>query len=431
VRIDSWRGGDRWSGLWTLIDQGLSSLSNALIVVLVAREVAPRAFGAFSLGYSIVVFGTCATRAFVSESLIVRHGGHGLALSAVARRALGTSLDLGIVFAAVLALAAVAMPADLHSTLLVLALSLPAVCLQDCCRYLYFAAGRPQFAALNDGIWTVAQIVLVILSIKAGHRSSAALAAAWALAAAVAAAVAVVHIGGLPRVGSVVTWAREYRDLCWRYVIEFSAMNGSLQSSQWGVAAVGGLGVLSGLQGAQVLLGPVRVILLAAGPAAVPEMRRRAEGDPARLGSLVRRLGLALAVSAGVYGLLVSLIPNGLGHKLLGASWPAAHRVLPVLSGMWVAVGLFTGLLIGLRVLAASRLSFRSRLTSAPLVVVLPIVGAALWGAPGAAAGLVVANVFLLGITAMSWRVALRAHVASHEPTAEPDAVAMAGDVFS
>ncbi len=58
---------------WGLGDQLLSSVTNFLLVALVARAVSPADFGAFSLAYATFTLSLGAVRALAGEPLVVRY----------------------------------------------------------------------------------------------------------------------------------------------------------------------------------------------------------------------------------------------------------------------------------------------------------------------------------------------------------------------
>src|SRR6476620_7278852 len=83
---------------WAFADQLLSSGTNFLLGVLIARSVGVRDLGAFSIAYAPFTFSLGGVRAVASEWLIVRHS----ALSEHEwrdgiRRSAGTALLAGIV----------------------------------------------------------------------------------------------------------------------------------------------------------------------------------------------------------------------------------------------------------------------------------------------------------------------------------------------
>src|SRR4030095_635874 len=58
---------------WALADQVLSSATNFLLALFVARTVGSRELGAFSMAYATFTFSLGAVRAIAGELLVVRH----------------------------------------------------------------------------------------------------------------------------------------------------------------------------------------------------------------------------------------------------------------------------------------------------------------------------------------------------------------------
>ena len=58
---------------WGLADQLLSSATNFLLALLVARTVGPRDLGAFTVAYATFTFSLGAVRAIAGELLVVRY----------------------------------------------------------------------------------------------------------------------------------------------------------------------------------------------------------------------------------------------------------------------------------------------------------------------------------------------------------------------
>ena len=57
---------------WVIVDQGVSSLTNLMASMLVARSVTEQLFGAFSFGILIYIIVVNLTRALVSQPLAIR-----------------------------------------------------------------------------------------------------------------------------------------------------------------------------------------------------------------------------------------------------------------------------------------------------------------------------------------------------------------------
>jgi O-antigen/teichoic acid export membrane protein len=187
-------------------------------------------------------------------------------------------------------------------------------------------------------------------------------------------------------------WLRDQRDLVPAFVAEFAARNGARNLTLFVIGAVGGLAAVGSIRAAQVLFGPLNVILLSIPLLAVPEAARLLVRDEARLGSFVERLTLGLSALAGIFGLAALLLPESVGSDLFGATWPDARTVLVPQAVFLASVGATSGQLVGLRALAAATESLTARLLVAPLTVCAGTVGAMTGGASGAMWGIALAN---------------------------------------
>jgi hypothetical protein len=109
--------------------------------------------------------------------------------------------------------------------------------------------------------------------------------------------------------------------------------------------------------------------------------------------------GLAAVVMA--CGLIALAVPASVGTAILGPTWAPAHRVLLAVAVSFAAFGASIGGLVGLRALAAAKLSLRARLVSGPSAVVPAIAGAAVAGTQGAAWGYAIGT--CIGAVAWWW----------------------------
>jgi O-antigen/teichoic acid export membrane protein len=141
---------------WGLGDQLLSSFTNFMLGALIARAVSPRDFGAFSLAYATYTLSLGATRAVVSEPLVVRFSSVAEAVWRDGlRMAGGTAMTAGVAIGVGCIIAGSVIGGLLGTVLTILGIALPALLVQDTWRYAFFAAGRGSAAFVNDAVWTV------------------------------------------------------------------------------------------------------------------------------------------------------------------------------------------------------------------------------------------------------------------------------------
>lgn len=387
---------------WGVADQALSSLTNFALGLIAAGSLSPERFGAFALVFAVYLVALGAGRAIVSEPFMVRFS----AVSHVewargVASATGAALVVGAAAGLFCALAAGFVDGSLTAGFLALAATMPGLLLQDAWRFTFFAQRRGSAALGNDLIWALILFPTVGVLLASGRTTVGWLVLAWGVAGSVAGLAGLVQASVLPRPDRVLRWFRSQRDLVPRYAGEFAVTTVVSQSVVFGVGALAGLRQVGALRAGQLLLGPLNVVYLGVGAVAVPEGVRALKGSPRDLMILCRRLALFLAGVALVTGIAIWAVPSSVGAALLGDNWSSGHRVvIPLAIGM-AAFGVLLGAGIGLRSLAAARLSFRARLLVAPLVLAGGLGGAALGGAMGAAWGLAAAQ---LGGAAIWWR---------------------------
>ena len=97
--------------------------------------------------------------------------------------------------------------------------------------------------------------------------------------------------------------------------------------------------------------------------------------------------------------------------KLLGVNWAPGRQSPPLVTLSWAALGFGTGAMVGLRVMADAKRSFRARLIVAPFLLAALPAAAYLGGATGAAIGLAVVSC----LTAVVWWAYYRMSVKASE----------------
>ena len=173
---------------WGVADQGVSSLTNFVLSAIVARTLGASAFGAFSLAFVTYGFALSASRALAAEPLMIRFSATSIP---VWRRATagstGTALVLGIATGVGAVAAGLASGGTVGRAFLALGLTLPGLLLQDSWRFSFFSLGRGRDAFINDTIWAMVQVPLLVLAVRTGHADVFWLVLAWGGAAVVAA----------------------------------------------------------------------------------------------------------------------------------------------------------------------------------------------------------------------------------------------------
>lgn len=388
---------------WTLLDQAMSSVVNMALSVVVARALPSEQFGAFALSFAVYLVCLGLSRALATDPLAVRFSACASYLwRDGVRQATSVALTVGAAAGGVLASASL-LVADkpLSSALLALAVALPGLLLQDAWRFAFFAQGQPRRALANDAAWgaTLAFLLLAVQSMSAPSLWQ--YMAAWGAAAGIASLFGVYQFGGRPRFASPRRWLSTHGTMWPSFVGEFIVQQGVSHAILMGAAYLAGLEVAGALRGAQVIFGPVNVVLMAAVALSVPEAARLARSSRAALFNGMVVLSACVAVCALGWGAAAAGVPDRLGRELLGETWMASRPVIPWLAAAMTLTAASTGAVAGLRVLEHPRASLVVRVLVAPLLVVGGLLGSMVAGANGTVAGQLPA--MLLGV-ALWWR---------------------------
>jgi O-antigen/teichoic acid export membrane protein len=397
---------------WGLADQGLSSLSNLAVGVVVARSSTVADFGVYALAFGGYTIALNVSRAISTEPLAVRHSGARTPeWERAVRASTATALFTGVL-ASLLGLAIAAVPAvPSRGVLLAFALTMPGLLLQDAWRWAFFVVGEGQKAFVNDLIWLLAMLAIFGGLYATGTTSAFTLTFAWGLGAVIAAIAGRFQAGVAPRRQLIREWVKRNWDVSPKYVGEMLAVSGTIQLYMLGITAAAGLVATAGIRGAQVLLGPVNVLNQGIRMISVPEASRALRHSYRRLWLVGLAISLGVGAGALAWGAIFLLLPPVVGRELLGPGvWNQAHSVLvPVI--LLQALGASNaGAFAILRALTAATRGLRVRLISSVVLIISGVGGAFLWGPKGAAWGLAGASFATL---LLWWNEAHRA-IAAH-----------------
>lgn len=419
TRLRSGRGGLARRAGWGVADQALASLTNFALVVVVARQSTPTAFGLFALVFATYSIALGCCRAICSEPLAVRFSHvSSSAWREGAALATGSAVAVGMLAGALCATIGLAAGGQAQGLFLILGVSLPGLLLQDTWRYAFFADRRGPQAFVNDAMYALILLPGIVALVLAGHADAQALLALWGGAALVAAVFGMRQARLVPHPSSVGVWWRRQADLAPRYVAEFIAVTGDAQLVLYGVAALTSLGAVAALRGGLLLLGPLNILVFGATLSALPEAVRLLRLAPKRLIVASGLIASALAVLTLLWAGLLLALPSSVGKSIIGPVWNDARPVILPLAICGAALGVVVGAVIGLRALAAVRRSLRARLTVSPIIFASALVGAAMGGAVGAAWGLAVGQTIAAIVFWYHLTCAVFEHGAEHRPAA-------------
>ena len=150
----------------------MSSLTNFLLSIYVARTLGAAQFGAFSLAYVTYGFAINASRGVSIEPLLIRFSGTVLPTwRRATARCTGTALLVGLIAGTCALAAGLLVGGTTGLAFVALGLTLPGLLLQDSWRYSFFALGRGYHAFINDTIWAVVLIPALVVLKMSGHAN--------------------------------------------------------------------------------------------------------------------------------------------------------------------------------------------------------------------------------------------------------------------
>ena len=351
------------TGAVGLVDQGMSSLSNVLAVIMVAQTLSASAFGSFSVAYAVLIFLLTLSRSYFGTQLTLTDS------RAAAQERASSALGALLLLAPVLAVATGGIGLLLSnendfSIAIAVAVAAPLVCLQDLLRYAAVAVERPHVALASDTVWAAITGVAALGLIQ---LTAPQVMVVWLGAAALALAVAAVLLRVKPNF--VTGWRLLRRE---RHAVGNSVTIGAVAVSGASLiiaaATAHFLGVTSAgsLRGASTAMGPLNVLMAFITLNLTPTLLRRQRSQD--LSFCVR---VALLGSAGValWSAALLLLPDVVGRALLGDSWAGARSVLPWTCAEYLFLCVGTSSMLWLKVRYAARQMLQRRLIYAALLV--------------------------------------------------------------
>lgn len=381
---------------WNLIDQMLSTLTNAVLAILVAKQVGGAGAGAFSVAFLLFTLGVAIQRAMAAQVLTIRHAGaEPHEWPAIASRALGTVMALALPAGAVMVVAGLLLGGVLRWPLVAVGVTLAPLLMQDTVRGIFFAQSRAQFAAQNDAIWAVVQFALMGILIAGGWATAGSLAFVWGVSAAVCVLVAARQLGAVPDLRATRSWIREHGDLLGYLLPETLITNGGDKAAYLGVGVILSSSEAVGyVRYAQQILNPLLIIGMTTTSFAMPEVARRVHLSPRVRLQLGVILSVVQASLSLLYVVLVLVIPDSWGVALLGHEvWHGARSLLLPMGLYSTMAGVCMGPFIVIAAMGHAKRTFRVNVLMSVLTVVLMPMGAVVDDVRGAAWGVFLAKV--------------------------------------
>jgi O-antigen/teichoic acid export membrane protein len=313
---------------WTGIDQLLSSLSNFVISLAIARSGGAEALGLYTVAFAIYLMIFGFQRALISEPLLTIPPEHRKRQDDHSRFALGSAVVYLIPVSLIVLIVGLATGS---APIVVLSVSLPLLCLQDLYRHLFFRQRRPELAALLDGIWVAVSLGGWFVVSQSG--SAAVAVGVWSVGGALGAFMGAAASRTLPAGPrrSFRWWMREARALGGFLGVDRVLQKIFAQATTLGLAAVLGAADLGRLRGAEIILGPVGLILTAFQVFILPRLATTKS-------KLTRRTAMIISTASG-------------GTTLLGTAflWGLAPWLLPLVYGDSLELPTVLVLAVGVR----------------------------------------------------------------------------------
>lgn len=386
------------------IDQGVSSLSNVLVVLLAARVLGVSTFGLFAVVSLVYIATQGFARALVGEPLLVRpkesYERPGEAIGSAAVLGLGIGLVVGIAGALISF-----GNGDLGGGLLALAVFLPFMILQDLGRYLAVATQQPMRALVLDLVWLGLELLAIAALLVADAKTLTWFVVAWAGSGAAASGLLLwQHRAHRIRLG--IGWLRETWPFSWRYATSFAARQGAVLVAVSFVGGVLGARALSAFSGALTLFGPQVQLQAAAMAAAVSEVSRLPAGSPG-VDRQVKRATMLTAGAAAANLLVLLVIPDRLGRLVLGDVWEGTQALLWPAGIQMLCIGLMSGVRAGLVGMRAVRTTLRVDIAQTVVLVLGASIACQVLDVRGTYWSMSVGQ----GVLAVVWWTVYRAHM--------------------
>jgi O-antigen/teichoic acid export membrane protein len=369
-----------WSSRYVVADQAVASFSNFLLTALVGRWLGPADFGLFALVLAswLLVFGVLEA-VVVDPMLVYGEDRGGIGRHVTAALLVGLAAAVPSV-AAALYLGLGTVPGR---TLLVLAVCLPVLVLQQLWRMVGFQRGRALASTVNDLVFLAVQVTALAGAFAVGGFGAPVATACWGLGALAGTAVGFWQFGGrfAPVSAGIATLRRGRAISDWLILDFFVNRAGLKQISLFVIAAAAGTRSVGALQAMLNLMGPTNILAFGAASAALVRggAAMRA-GDERAMAHVTRVHGLGLAAAVGLYGCLFAASSEWVVPAVYGTAYRPYVELAPFVALATVVYTLDLIPTVRLRIFQRTRIMFATRAGFAPICL------ACAWLLPAAAA---------------------------------------------
>lgn len=383
--------------LWSLGSQALSSATSFIPLFLVLHFEAPATVGAFGLAYTTYFFLVSVVRGLALEPLVVRFsGGPPDELRSESSRAVGLALATSVALGVPTAVGFAFVDGAIGHLFVALGLVLPLLLLNDALRHVFFASGLPKGACLNDGLFLITEIALLICVATVRDLDAATLIVSWGAAGGIAAGTAMWRLRLQPAVTQAGRWLADQRDLGLAFAADHAVARGAEQAAFVITGALGGLATLGAVSACRTMFAPISTVQAGVNAFALPEASRLVrEGRLTDWRHLVLSVAVAVGILMAATGALLGLLPESWGTALFHENWEPLREVLFPTTVSLVLNGIAFSLWLGMRSRHYARATFVARASAGLLTVAAVAVGTSTGGASGATWGLAIGSGYL------------------------------------
>ncbi|MDR7112927.1 O-antigen/teichoic acid export membrane protein [Microbacterium trichothecenolyticum] len=364
------------------LSQVLSSASNFVLSIALARSLSLAEFGQVSLALATATLMIAFSRTTIGQVLILHPGG--------TRESAYLASQFYFAGASVLAIAAVAAVTGGSAGFTIsIALGAGVALVVDGLRYVTISRGDWANAVVADAVWLCVTGVAVLAALLSRTTSASLIVACWGAGAAASALVLAILLhrnGTLPTPSSrgSVRWLSSSRSVVLPLVGESSLILLSGYAVNIAAAALGGYSALGLLRSAQIIMTPVATVVQAFTLVIAQSVLRQRSVNRSGL----RQAALLAMVLQGVLvcWTAILLVP-GIGDLLLADSWEAILPLVGIVAFGQACANLTAATLSWTRAAVSTWHAFRFRLTAFWIDPAMVASAAALLGSPGPVIG--------------------------------------------
>ncbi len=375
----------------TVVDQGFSSANNFALSFGIAHYSHANVLGVFAIVNTTWILTQGLIRSLTSDCLMTRHD----ADEGVMRKYERAGYISAIACSSVMALLVLALSADLSPelrlTFVIFAVSLPLLSAQDYARYLGISRYNPAYAIGLDASWLFLSVVGYFVLRHAHLVSLPWLFGAWSAAgAAVGVYTLWNHLGRHDLRQLIRFWFRSERGVGFRFAGQWLLVSSWTYAAIYIFIAIFSVAVIGQFKLAQVAFGPITVLTQGIVTSMVALAARYFQVDVRKALRFVLLAGTATATVMLSWGALVYFIPVDAMTKALGPTWPAAHRMVPLMGLAFALTALSGAFAAGLRSIRAAKENLRLSIVMIPVLFGCSVTAGILWGVIAAIAGMCV-----------------------------------------